>query len=130
MAGDLGVAEVEQGRADQAGQYEHLEQRVLGEGADRAVGQRVQDELGGRGQLAAAGLLVDGGGVELRRVDVHPGSGTGEVSGQQTEDERDRGGHLEPDQGLDPDAAEGLEVTRLRDLRRRPRRRRAGRSSP
>ena len=37
--GHLGVAEVEHRGAGQAGEDQDLQQRVLGEGADRAVGQ-------------------------------------------------------------------------------------------
>ncbi len=109
------LPEVQQCGAHQAGQHQDLQQRVLGERADRAVRQRLQDELGGGGQLPAARLGVHRALVQGRRVDMHPGAGREDIAGQQTDDERDAGRHLEPDQGLDPDPAKGLEITRLGD---------------
>lgn len=113
--GHLGVPEVQQRRSDEAGEDQHLEQGVLGERADRAVGQRVEDELARGRQFSAAGLLVHGGRVQRGGVDVHPLPRTRQIAGEQPDDERHRGRDLEPDERFEPHASERLEISRLGD---------------
>ena len=106
--GALVSLEVQQCRAEDDGDHQHLQQFALGEGPDEVVREDVQDEVHRRVRLSRRhGRLHAGPGGCSRNAFADPE----EVAGEEAEGKRDRRDDLEVEHGHEADLADALEVS-------------------
>ena len=109
------VAQGHQGQAEQDGEQQHLEDVAPGEGADDAVRDDVQDEVGRLHLVGLLGELGHQGGV--RRLAAEVESRMQHVAHDQADDQGEGGDDLEVEQGLDADPADRLGALDVGDAR-------------
>ena len=84
-----------QGKAEENGEQQYLQDVALGKGVDHGVGNDIEQELGGALHLARAGVGDQRFGVQRRRIDVHAGAWLHQVHDQQSDDQRQAADHFE-----------------------------------
>jgi hypothetical protein len=87
----------------------------MGEGADEAVGDDVENKVGGAGVAALRGILRHGLGVERCGIDVHAAARLKHGGHGQTDQQSECRHHFEVEERLDADAAKLAGVTHARD---------------
>ena len=108
-------AEHLQAEREQDREKQHLQDLALREGADHRVGDDIHQELKRALLLGLRNESLDRPGVERFDVDIHADAGLQAIHDQKTDDEGDRGQHLEIDQRLEADAADLLHVLHAGD---------------
>ena len=104
-----------QREGEQDRDQQHLQDFAFRKGADKGVGDDVQQVIDKAHLGGFFGIGGDARRIQRGRVDVHPHAGLPDVDDDQTHDQGDGGHHLEIDQRLDADAADLLHVLHTGD---------------
>ena len=107
------LAELGERQAEQHGEQQHLHNLPFRERADGRVGDDVHQVIDRVQVLGLRRIGLYRLGVEAGRIGIDAGSGPIEIGDHETDEEGDRGQHLEIDQRLQSDAPDLLQIAHL-----------------